>query len=346
MKLPKAKKLPSGAWRVQVMVDGRRVSVTAPSEKEAIAKAAEIKAGIKEKAISTSMTVGAAIDRYIDGKDTVLSPSTINGYKKLRKSVLQDIMSLNVSSLSSERVQRAVNKMAKDKSPKYVRNAYGLFTATMAEYFPDRVFRVTLPQKKAPEIKIPTMEQIVAIHNASKGSRFELPFLLAVWLGLRTSEIRGLTWDCIDGDILTIKQALVEGEDGPVLKQPKTYSGNRRLKIPPYIKELLEAAPHKGQYIVPYTRNAMYNRLKRTCDRLDLPSFRFHDLRHMNASVMLSLNIPDKYAMERMGHATNNMLKSVYQHTMSEKSEQVAALVDSFFEENLHTNLHTRNQEH
>ena len=341
MKLPKAKKLPSGSWNVQVMVDGKRVSVTAGSEKEAVAKAAEIKAGLKEKAVSTSMTVGAAIDLYIESKDTVLSPSTINGYKKLRKSVLQDIMELNVSSLTSERVQRAVNRMARDKSPKYVRNAYGLFTAAMAEYSPDRAFRVTLPQKKAPDIKIPTMDQIVAIHNASKGSRFELPFLLAVWLGLRTSEIRGLTWDCIDGDILTIKQALVEGEDGPSLKQPKTYSGNRKLKIPPYIKALLDAVPHKGPYIISYTRNAMYNRLRRTCERLGLPHYRFHDLRHMNASVMLSLNIPDKYAMERMGHSTNNMLKTVYQHTMSEKSAQVANLVDSFFEEKLQMNLQT-----
>lgn len=68
-----------------------------------------------------------------------------------------------------------------------------------------------------------------------KGTDFELPFLLAVWLGLRTSEIRGLTWDCLDGDILTIKQAMVDGEDGPQLKQPKTYSGNRKLKVPPYI---------------------------------------------------------------------------------------------------------------
>lgn len=35
-----------------------------------------------------------------------------------------------------------------------------------------------------------------------KGTDFELPFLLAVWLGLRTSEIIGLTWDCLDGDTL------------------------------------------------------------------------------------------------------------------------------------------------
>ena len=37
--------------------------------------------------------------------------------------------------------------------------------------------------------------------------------------------------------------------------------------------------------------------------------YRFHDLRHINASVMLALGIPNKYAEERMGHATDNMLK-------------------------------------
>ena len=47
---------------------------------------------------------------------------------------------------------------------------------------------------------------------------------------------------------------------------------------------------------------------------------------------MLALNIPDKYAMRRMGHATNNMLKTVYQHTMSEKEQQVNASVDNYFE--------------
>ena len=31
------------------------------------------------------------------------------------------------------------------------------------------------------------------------------------------------------------------------------------------------------------------------------------------------------------------MLKTVYQHTMSQKSEQVAEMVDTFFEENLRT---------
>ena len=342
LKSPKPIELPSGAWRCQVMVQGKRISVVDEDPEVAHTKALAVKNGlIEQKKAPAALTVGEVIDRYIESKDAVLSPSTVNGYKKMRKSALQDIMGENAATLTQERVQKAVNRMAREKSPKYVRNAYGLFTAAMGVYMPERTFRVRLPQKRAPEIRIPTMEEIGRIYEDCKGTRFELPFLLAVWLGLRTSEIRGLTWDCIDGDVLTIKQALVDGEDGPVLKTTKTYSGNRRLKIPPYIKALLDREPHNGEYIVTYTRNAMYNRLRLTCSRLGIKRFRFHDLRHVNASVMLSLNVPDKYAMERMGHATNNMLKTVYQHTMSQKAEQVAEMVDTFFEENLHTNLHT-----
>ena len=51
---------------------------------------------------------------------------------------------------------------------------------------------------------------------------------------------------------------------------------------------------------------------------------------------MLRLNVPDKYAMERTGHSTNNMLKNVYQHTMDDKAVAVADAVDGFFESEFH----------
>lgn len=343
MKIPKAEKLPSGSWRVRIMVDGERLSIIAPTKKEAEQQAAAVKAGVKSMAARSSLTVGQTIDRYIESKDAVLSPSTIDGYKKMRRCVLQDIMDQPAESIKTEMIQRSINRMAKDRTPKYVHNAYGLFTAAMAEYYPDRAYRITLPQRDAPKIHIPTMEEIRLLHKDCTGTPFELPFLLAVWLGLRTSEIRGLTWDCIDGDVLVIKQALVEGESGPALKQPKTYSGNRRLRIPPYIKGLLDQMPHTDNYVTHFPRNSLYRYLQRACDHCGVPRFRFHDLRHVNASVMLELNVPDKYAMERMGHATNNMLKTVYQHTMDAKAQQVADQLDDYFTANLATKLDTKN---
>lgn len=341
MKIPAAKQLPSGAWNCVVMIDGQRISITKPTKKEAERAAAAMKSGAKAAARSP-LTVGEAIDNYIASKDAVLSPSTIKGYKKIRRSAFQSLMQLHAAAMTSQRLQRAVNEMARTHSPKSVRNALGLFTAAMHDAVPEITFRVTLPQKEKPDIHIPTMDEVRILHEDCKGTDFELPFLLAVWLGLRTSEIRGLTWDCIKGNTIIIKQALVDGEEGPVLKPPKSFSGNRTLPLPQYIADLIAAQPRTNDaFITHFSRSALYQRLQRACKRCGIVPFRFHDLRHVNASVMLALGVPDKYAMERMGHATNNMLKNVYQHTMEAQSQTVANTVDNFFESQLQTELQT-----
>ena len=54
-------------------------------------------------------------------------------------------------------------------------------------------------------------------------------------------------------------------------------------------------------------------------------------LAHANASAMLKLNIPDKYAMERMGHSTPNMLKQVYQHIFRDEQTKVANKMNDYF---------------
>lgn len=340
---PRPVELPSGKWRCQVMLNGKRFDVIEDDPAMAHAKALAMKAGLLEQQKPVAeLTVGEAIDRYIESKDAVLSPSTIRGYKSLRGGVLRELCDVRLPALTQEMVQRFVNKIAKDHTPKTVKNAHGLLSAALSLYRPEMVLRTTLPQKEKKEIQIPTMEEIQFLSEKVKGTRFELPFLLAAWMGLRTSEIRGLTWDCVEGDTLHVKQALVSAPDNKqVLKSTKTYSGNRKIRIPPYIMGLIEKQPKTGEYIVTYKRNSLYSRLNRLCEKYGLPHYRFHDLRHVQASVMLLLNVPDKYAMERMGHASANMLKNVYQHTIRSKSEEVADQVDSYFSECLHTELHT-----
>ena len=332
MKMPKATKLPSGVYRVQVMVDGKRVSITDPDPKVAVAKAAAVKAKMEDARKSPrSMTVEQAVDRYIESKNSVLSPSTVLGYKRVKENLMTAILNIHLPDLTQERVQRWVNALAKEKSPKTVRNAHGLLSAALAEYKPEMTLRTTLPQKQRYDAKIPTEDEIKAILKQAKGTIMELPLLLAIWLGLRMSEIRGLTWDCIKGSTLHVKQAMVDSEDGPTLKGTKTYNGNRKLEIPPYIKQVLDATPKNGDHPVTLSDRAIYMRFTRLCEKVGVPHYRFHDLRHCNASVMLALGIPDKYAMERMGHATNNMLKTVYQHTIKSEQEKVTEKVDNYF---------------
>lgn len=335
-KLPTPQKLPSGMYRCQVMVDGKRVSVVDESPAVAQAKAVALKNGlIEEKKSGPSMTVGQAIDRYIESKDAVLSPSTVAGYRRIRENALQDIMSIRLSELDQERVQRSVNKMAREKSPKSVRNAHGLLSAVLAEYRPDMTLRTTLPQKRKYDIAVPTDDDIGRIIGVARGTEMELPVLLAVWLGLRVSEILGLTWDSLEGDVLHVKAAIVDGEGGPTEKGTKTYSGDRKIRLPSYLAALIKEQPKNGAHIISLSRRAIGGRFETICKQAGVRHFRFHDMRHANASIMLALGVPDKYAMERMGHATNNMLKTVYQHTMRSKQDEVANMVDDYFAEKI-----------
>ena len=58
----------------------------------------------------------------------------------------------------------------------------------------------------------------------------------------------------------------------------------------------------------------------------------FHGLRHVNASVMLKLKVPDKYAMECGSWKTENVYKNIYGHTFSDERELVDDTVDDYFE--------------
>lgn len=334
MRIPEPKQLPSGKWRIQVMVDNQRVGRTFDTPEEASYWASGIKTKLKEAEVAPkNLSVSAAVDRYIESKDAVLSPSTIAGYKKIKSNLMANIGTVKLGDLTQERVQRWVNSLSKDKSPKTVANAHGLLSAVLGEYRPSMTLRTTLPQKVKPSIQIPSEAEIKAILTAAKGTKYELPIVLAVWLGLRQSEILGLTWDCVDGSVIHIKQAIVMGENGPVEKGTKTYSGTRTIHMPDYIKELLDATPHHGDHIVRMSGKAIYSGFSRICEKAGVPHFRFHDLRHTNASVMLASGIPDKYSMKRMGHATNNMLKTTYQHTIKEKEAEYDQLIDSYFED-------------
>ena len=333
MKLPEPRQKQNGKWLVQVSVDGKRLGKTFDTREEAVYWAAGIKTKMQEaKTAPGNMTVGQMIDRYIENGGS-FSPSTVAGYKKLRRNTFSGIMDVNLANLTQDQIQREVSRMAADgKAAKYIASAHGLLSAAMKKYYPAFHLTTMLPQKEKKEISIPSDEEVAAILRAAKGTDSELPISLAAWLGLRASEISGLTWNCIQGDAIHIKQARVHGEDGLYLKKPKTYSGDRVIHVPAPLKSLLDAAPRKSEFVVPLSPHAIYARFSRICEKAGVRHYRLHDLRHYNASVMIANNVPMKYIIERMGHASDNMVKNVYAHVMQPKKEEYAAAVESYLQ--------------
>lgn len=334
MRIPEPKQKKSGRWYIQLMVDGTRLNRTFDSREDALYWASGLKTKSAQDARSPRrLTVGEAIDRYIESKDGVLSPTTLWNYKKSKKNDFESIQSVQLRNLTQETVQRWVNQLAKKKSPKTVSNAHGLLSVILAAYYPDMHLRTTLPQKKRSEIKIPSKEELQKILQASQGTRYELPILLAVWLGLRQSEIVGLKWEDIEGDYLHIRRAMVEGEDGQVEKGTKSYSGTRTVHIPPALQKQLNKTTRHGEHIITLSGHAIYNGFTRICAKAGVPHYRFHDLRHVNASAMLAAGIPSTYSKQRMGHSTDHMLKTVYYHTIKEEEVGYDSKIEAYLAE-------------
>jgi len=300
------------------------------------------------------MTVGKAIDRYISEKTGTLSPSTIQGYKVIRRNYLQDIMNDDLYDLSQSYIQLAVSQeVVKGRSPKTIRNAHGLLAAVLNEFRPDFVLKTRLPQKEQYEARIFTEEELLKVLKVAEGGAWELPILMGCWLGLRMSEIRGLRYGDFKDGMLHIHTAVVNGPDGSVEKGPKTTAGDRWIKVPERIQKLVEkrkATTGANDYssIFPLAANTIWRNFVYLCNRAGVEPCRFHDLRHFAASEALALGIPDKYTMKRMGHKTDHMLKNVYQHTMRNKEDQFANLIDEKMEklfESGHENGHTDDSE-
>lgn len=325
--------LPSGNWRVQFYVENpdgtrSRKSVTAPTRWEAEKMAAEYTGTMQQ------MTVAQALDGYIALKKHVLSPSTIYGYGVIRRNRLQSIMNVEIHKLNSVALQCAINEDALRMGWKSINEAKNLLMTALKMYGVRTEFHVTLPPRQPKIQNLPTPAQVIQL---VRGTDIEVPCMLALWLSLRISEVRGLQFGDLRCGILTVQRSKLALANKDVVRDVnKTYTSTRQLKLPPYLINLIEAVPHTSdeEFIVPMAYQTIRAHLTKLA-RAKGYTLTFHQLRHLNASVMLLLGVPDKYAMERGGWATNSTLKNVYQHTFSEERKQVDEMIDRYFEDAL-----------
>ena len=334
----KAKKLPSGNYRVQVAagydVKGKRVvkSFTADTEWKALKMAQEFKDGVDADR-DHNITLRRATEIYIDSRRNLIEETTISNYEEILRNKLQLIMDTKIKDLKVIQVQQAINVDAQSLSAKSVRNAFGLIKSVL-KFHECSIYldNIKLPKIVRKEKEFPTFE---TVFNIVKGTASELPALLAAWLSLRIGEVIGLQFRDVDKEkgIIKIRRTIIMTKNGEKVRDGcKTEKSTRTLQLPPYIMSLISAIPHESEtdFIIPKSRRAVYGHFKKLMSDNGI-EMTFHDLRHLNASVMLMLGVPDKYACERGGWSTDSVLKSVYQQTFSAERKKVDCLIDDYF---------------
>lgn len=335
--VPEPRQLSSGKWFIQLRINGESRSVTEETPELCRARARATKTGLIEvKSKPADLTLKEAVDNYIISRGNRLKDRSKEQYEYVRDNRFQALMPMKLAEITKERLDKAVEaELSKPSrkggtiSPKTVKDAYMLIVSVMHKCAPDVDTSVQLPeiQRSFPELIQP--EQIFA---AVVGTDVELACLLSMWLSLSMSEIRGLTKSkSIRGDKLYIVETVVDVKGKPVRKQGgKEETRPRVLDIPLYIKNLLEAV--KGDIIERRSGHAIYMRFQKVLEVAGLPRMRFHDLRHINASVMADIGVPSIVAQERGGWKTDSTMKKVYTHTFDSSRREADKLINAYFD--------------
>ena len=347
--MPKAVKLKSGSWRIRAFSHYERVeqedgttgkkgiyeSFTSddPTNKgkravEAAAAEYYLKKNRERRGV---ITLREAMNKYIESKANVLSPNTVDEYKRLAKDAYPAIVGFQTRSLNQEIIQIWTNEYSVGRSPKTVRNAHGFLTAVLSIYEPGLALKTRLPAPIEPKLYIPYDEDVKTLLKLVEGTELEKVVLLAAFGTLRRSEMCALTDEDITGNRIEIRRAMIKSGKGWVVREsPKTSAGYRTVEYPSFVIERF--AGIEGRLIDIPNPNALSNRFSKLMKKSGLPRFRLHDLRHYSASIMHALKIPDQYVVERGGWKTDYVMKRIYRHSLPDKQKEFTDITNNHFE--------------
>ena len=334
----KAEKLPSGRWRAKLFlgtVDGKKVfkSFTADTKRQAEMDAALYMHTSPNN--DASGTVQDLVEKYIEAKKAVLSPSTVRSYNTIKKKIQgTPLGKAKIEKVKSVQVQLWISEYSKTHSPKTVKNAAGLISATLGLFAPDTKIIYHLPQQEKKDLYTPTDEDIKAVINIF-AKRGDTDMLLAIYLAscssLRRGEICALQCEDIDRAAKTasISKSMVYTGSSWEVKAPKTTTSKRVVPVPDKVLDLL---PKSGP-VVNLTPAALTDRWMRAVRSCHGKIFRFHDLRHYWATVMAyNTDIP-KHIVKEIGgwSASSATMERVYVGTIEAENKKQMEKISSVF---------------
>jgi integrase len=213
---------------------------------------------------------------------------------------------------------------------------------------------VSIPSGAKYVPKVFTPDEARAFLKAIAGHRLEGLFTVAVSMGLRRGELLGLRWQDLDliAGSLEVRHALqrVKGK-GLQLASLKSEKARRGLRIP---QVAIRALSHhrltqnaerqwagsgwvendfvfttpRGTPLIPESANEHFAAILKSAE---LPSIRFHDLRHSCATLLLSLGVHPKLVQETLGHSTFQLTMDTYSHMIPALRNEVADKTDELF---------------
>lgn len=292
-----------------------------------------------------------------------LAVNTVNGYRvNIEKHIIPYIGKIPLYKLTPSDIQKLYSDLLASglsgTSVRYVHNNLhrALKYAVKQELIPrNPADLVDAPRIDRPEQRVLAPDEAKRLVAASIGRDIYLPVLLGLTLGLRRGEALGLQWADVDmsAKTVTVIHSASFHKGGFVLSSTKTRNSRRTLMLSDVLFEALEAEQAKQREAaarfgagynpyclvccledgMPITSGMLTHHFHDVLRICGLPSVRFHDLRHTNATLMLRNNVPAKIVSSMLGHSSIGITMDTYSHVMTDMQEGAIGVMDRLFQD-------------
>ena len=295
-----------------------------------------------------------------------LQPRTTEGYEFIvRKYIVPSIGNIELTALRPEHLQHfytekllSGGKDGTGLSPRSVRYCHTTLHKALKSAMRLGILSrnpadaVDPPRLKPREMQMMNEGEIQKLLELAKSTQYYPIFYLALYTGLRRSELLALKWADIDLLLcqLSVVRSLQQLRNGKVIEAPcKTDKSKRMVSLSPSTAIMLRQ--HKDQQTklrkelgIPVTENdyvfshydgspilpdSLSQAWRHLATKVGLKNIRLHDCRHTHASLMLKAGIHPKIVSERLGHAGIQITLDTYSHVSPGLQEAAANAFDN-----------------
>lgn len=304
-----------------------------------------------------SMTFGKFAEEWIDSRSSIRR-STLSAYASLiRQRIKPFFEKMRLTEIGYEQVQRFVNELAVELSPKTVHNALILLRVMLTGkrggsaikrglLRADPTKGVELPSKAHRKIQPLSVEAVWKLIDAAEelGEPHRALVYIDAHTGLRRNEILALHFTDVDWRTqeLVIQKAVSKQVAGDEVRKwlwsigpPKSAKSVRRVALTDdvlaYLNRLREAAEDPDGLIFRRQEGWMIEPdyfdvwiFAPVVKKAGLKGVRFHDLRHFFASMLIAQGESAKYVCDQMGHSSIQVTFDTYGHLFPQSRREAA----------------------
>ena len=310
---------------------------------------------------ATDMIVDAWFDYWISIKKQTVRPNTVRNYSERYERNIKDVIGKKLlTEVKPIHCQTIFSQMAEEgyKTTTIYQTRIALYN--MLEFARENDVLITnlckksvksdmgKPSDKKEALTIDVQKKFL---EAVVGYSYENQYRFVLQTGLRTGELIGLKWSDIDFENRTMKiersmeyrYKVGEWRIGP----PKSKSGYRTIPLTDEAIRILEnqRAKNKKLKLIPIewndtvflcrngtpVKNSTYDTgLFKYCDRVGIPHFSMHVLRHTFATRCIEGGMKPKTLQKILGHSNIGITMNLYVHiTEDEKHREIDLVADA-----------------